>query len=79
MFRRVRGVLSVVSGYSGGDMENPYYEAVSEGTTGHAESIQIEFDPAVVSYKTLLEYFLQHMIPRRLTDKEMIWEHNIAL
>jgi len=57
IFQRVNGVLSVMSGYAGGVMKNPSYEDVSSGTTGHAEAIQIEFDPSLVSYEKLLEIF----------------------
>lgn len=57
IFKRLKGVNSVVSGYAGGIMENPSYEKVSEGSTEHAESIQIEFDPRVLSYEKILEVF----------------------
>ncbi|MEX0701115.1 MAG: peptide-methionine (S)-S-oxide reductase MsrA [Planctomycetales bacterium] len=57
IFRRLRGVVSVVSGYSGGDVRNPTYEQVCTGTTGHAEVIQITYDPDVASYAELLEVF----------------------
>ena len=53
----VRGVERVVSGYAGGDEPNPTYEAVCSGTTGHAEVVQVTFDPAVVSYRDLLRVF----------------------
>ena len=51
------GVESVTSGYAGGTKENPTYQEVSNGTTGHAESVQIVFDPSKVDYKTLLTIF----------------------
>lgn len=57
IFQRLKGVESVTSGYAGGEKDKPSYEAVSMGTTGHAEAIQITFDPAVISYNTLLEVF----------------------
>lgn len=57
VFKRLKGVLSVKPGYSGGTVENPNYDQVCEGTTGHAESIQIEFDPSIISYETLLDVF----------------------
>jgi peptide-methionine (S)-S-oxide reductase len=57
VFRRLKGVESVVSGYSGGHADNPTYEQVCSGTTGHAESIQIEYDPNIISYDALLEVF----------------------
>ncbi len=57
IFQRLNGVENVVPGYSGGHVENPTYEQVCTGTTGHAESIQITYDPAKVSYDELLEVF----------------------
>jgi peptide-methionine (S)-S-oxide reductase len=57
VFQRLNGVEKVVSGYSGGHVDNPTYEQVCTGTTGHAESIQITLDPAKVSYDELLEVF----------------------
>jgi peptide-methionine (S)-S-oxide reductase len=59
VFQRLKGVKSVVSGYSGGTVKNPSYQQISTGTTGHAESIQVTYDPAVVSYEELLEVFWQ--------------------
>lgn len=55
VFQRVKGVDSVVSGYAGGTVENPTYEQVCTGTTGHAEVIQITYDPDVVPFAKLLE------------------------
>ena len=57
VFQRLKGVLSVVSGYSGGTVKNPTYRLISTGTTGHAESIQVTYDPAMVTYEELLEVF----------------------
>lgn len=57
IFKRLKGVTSVISGYSGGDMKNPSYEAVSSGSTGHAEAIQITFNPVLIPYAKLLEIF----------------------
>lgn len=57
VFDRLQGVRSVVSGYAGGHVENPSYQAVCTGTTGHAEVVQIEFDPQQVSYRDLLGVF----------------------
>lgn len=57
VFERVPGVLSVVSGYSGGTVPNPTYQMVLSGLTGHAEVVRVEFDPARVSYEALLEVF----------------------
>ena len=56
-FRRVKGVLNVSSGYTGGHTDNPTYKSVCSGTTGHAEVVQLEFDSAVVSFETLLSMF----------------------
>jgi len=56
-FEQLQGINRVVSGYTGGSMKNPDYRAVCEGTTGHAEAVQIDFDPAVISYRDLLEVF----------------------
>lgn len=57
VYQEVDGVTSIVSGYSGGHVPNPSYEAVCTGTTGHAEVVQLEFDPAKVSYREILEVF----------------------
>jgi peptide-methionine (S)-S-oxide reductase len=57
VFERLKGVDRVVSGYTGGTRPNPSYEQVCTGATGHAEAIQITFDPAVISYRQLLEFF----------------------
>lgn len=57
IFKRLKGVISVTSGYAGGGMENPSYERVSSGQTGHAEAIQIVFDPKMISFNKLLEIF----------------------
>jgi peptide-methionine (S)-S-oxide reductase len=57
VFKDLRGVESVESGYSGGSLPNPTYYQVCEGTTGHAEVLQIKFDPEQVSYEELLEVF----------------------
>ena len=57
VFDELNGVISVESGYSGGRVDNPSYKAVCNGTTGHAEAVQIAFDPAVVSYRDLLRIF----------------------
>jgi peptide-methionine (S)-S-oxide reductase len=57
VFQRVRGVKTVVSGYSGGSVPDPTYEQVCDGTTGHAEVVQVTFDPTAVSYADLLEVF----------------------
>lgn len=57
VFDELRGVEQVVSGYSGGRRSNPTYEQVCSGATGHAEVVQVVFDPAVISFRELLEVF----------------------
>ena len=57
IFQQIKGVIAVVSGYSGGDMRHPTYDDICCGLTGHAEVIKIEFNPDIISYKTLLEVF----------------------
>jgi len=66
IFERVNGVHQVESGYSGGHVINPDYKMVTSGTTGHAEVIQITFDPEVVSYLELLEIFFKTHDPTTL-------------
>jgi len=56
-FEQLQGIKRVVSGYTGGKVRNPDYRSVCEGTTGHAEAVQVEFDPAVISYQDLLRVF----------------------
>jgi len=65
-FRDLKGVSGVLTGYSGGTRKNPTYEEVCSGTTGHAESVRVVFDPAVVSYDTLLEAFWHSHDPTQL-------------
>jgi peptide-methionine (S)-S-oxide reductase len=57
VFLELKGVKSVVSGYTGGKVKNPTYREVCSGLTGHAEVIQVKFDPRVISYETILEVF----------------------
>ncbi|HSG07898.1 MAG TPA: peptide-methionine (S)-S-oxide reductase MsrA [Longimicrobiales bacterium] len=57
VFRRVEGVTEVVSGYAGGDVPDPTYQAVCSGSTGHAEVVQVRFDPSVIGYHEVLEIF----------------------
>ncbi len=65
-FRQVRGVTSTSVGYSGGTLENPTYEDVCTGRTGHAEVVEVKFDPSVVSYDELLEVFWANHDPTTL-------------
>lgn len=61
MFKDLKGVITVTSGYAGGTMANPTYEQVCSGSTGHAEVVQVEFDPTVIGYDQLVElFFLTH-------------------
>ena len=57
VYRQLRGVNDVVSGYTGGRVANPDYYGVSSGRTGHAEAVQIHYDPAVISYQDVLDIF----------------------
>lgn len=66
IFQELKGVLKVTSGYSGGKVANPTYEQVTEKKTGHAEVVQIVFDPAVISFDELLEVFWQVHDPTTL-------------
>src|SRR5437762_10521056 len=56
-FEKVPGVVSAVSGYTGGTLKNPSYQQVSSGRTGHAEAVEVTFDPAKVAYEQLLDVF----------------------
>jgi peptide-methionine (S)-S-oxide reductase len=66
IFRNVKGVTDAAAGYAGGKTENPTYEDVCSDETGHAEVVQVEFDPAVVSYRQLLEVFWSNHNPTTL-------------
>lgn len=66
VFKMLRGVSSVTPGYAGGKMPNPTYEQVCTGQTGHAEAVRIEYDPALVSYETLLTVFFSSHDPTTL-------------
>lgn len=65
-FKQLKGVVTVVSGYSGGTVANPTYRQVCTGTTGHAETCNIVFDPSVISYDELLEAFFASHDPTQL-------------
>jgi len=62
-FEKLPGVVKAISGYTGGTEKNPSYSEVSAGTTGHIEAVQVYFDPSMVSYKELVEYFWKHINP----------------
>lgn len=65
-YEKIPGVVDAVSGYAGGHVLNPGYREVCEGDTGHAEVIQVIFDPAKVSYRTLVEYFFRMHDPTQV-------------
>jgi peptide-methionine (S)-S-oxide reductase len=62
-FDKLDGVLSTTSGYTGGKIENPTYKEVCAGTTGHAEALRVEYDPARITYRELLEVFWRNVDP----------------
>jgi peptide-methionine (S)-S-oxide reductase len=66
VFEQLKGVEKVESGYAGGRVADPTYKAVCTGVTGHAEVVQVTFDPAVISYRTLLEVFFATHDPTTL-------------
>jgi len=65
-FRRLKGVKSTAVGYAGGSLRNPTYHDVCSGTTGHAEVVQVEYDPAVTAYDDLLTVFWENHDPTTL-------------
>jgi len=86
-FDKLAGVKEVISGYTGGHKKNPTYEEVSSGATGHAEAIEITYDPAVISYSKLLDVFWHNIDPtvkdRQFCDvgaqyRTAIWYQNEA-
>jgi peptide methionine sulfoxide reductase msrA/msrB len=62
-FEKLPGVIDVTSGYSGGRTKNPTYEEVCEGKTGHVEAVQVTYDPSVITYEALLDYYWRHVDP----------------
>jgi peptide-methionine (S)-S-oxide reductase len=72
-FEKIEGVLSATSGYMGGTVANPSYEDVSSGRTGHAESIEVVYDPAKVSYQKLLDAFWRNVDP--ITPNAQFCDH----
>lgn len=69
VFQDIKGVISVISGYAGGHIKNPAYREVCNGVTGHAEVIQITFDPSIISYEELLEVFWHTHNPTTLNKQ----------
>ena len=74
IYKKLRGVINVTPGYSGGSLRNPTYKEVCTGNTGHAESIKIDYDPELISFELLVEIFFQPTTLQPLTDKVMTWE-----
>lgn len=70
VFQHVKGVKSAVSGYAGGHVPNPGYELVTSETTGHAESVKVEFDPKVVTYGQLLQIFFSVIADPTTLDRQ---------
>jgi peptide-methionine (S)-S-oxide reductase len=66
VYERLPGIISVVSGYAGGQTENPTYEKIGTGKTGHAEVVQIEYDPAKISYEKIIDLFWEAHDPTTL-------------
>ncbi len=62
-FEKAKGVVEAISGYTGGYLKNPTYEAVSSGGSGHVEAVKVVYDPAVISYDQLLDLFWRHINP----------------
>jgi peptide-methionine (S)-S-oxide reductase len=69
MFQKLRGVKSAVSGYTGGQVPNPTYEAICTGRTGHAEVVQVTFDPTIISFDDLLRVFWRTHDPTTLNQQ----------
>jgi len=69
IFKRLKGIISVKPGYAGGNIENPSYEQVCTGKTGHAEAIQIEFDSSIIPFEKILEVFWHTHDPTTLNQQ----------
>jgi peptide-methionine (S)-S-oxide reductase len=69
VFQSLRGVRDAVSGYAGGKTANPDYEQVGSGNTGHAESVQVHYDPSVVSFRTLVQAFFASQDPTQVNGQ----------
>jgi peptide-methionine (S)-S-oxide reductase len=65
-FRKVKGVISTAVGYSGGTLKNPTYQEVCSGRTGHAEVVEVDYDPSQVSYEDLLKVFWENHDPTQM-------------
>jgi len=64
-FEKLNGVIDVVSGYTGGHIKNPRYAQVSAGNSGHIEAVKVTYDPVIISYTQILDYFWRHIDPTR--------------
>ena len=69
IFKRLKGVVSILPGYAGGEVENPSYERVCSGTTGHAEAIEIKFDPNQIPFEKILDVFWHTHNPTTLNKQ----------
>ena len=69
IYEQLQGVETVVSGFSGGHVKNPTYRQVCEGTTGHAEVVQVTFDPKILSYREVLDFFFAFHDPTTLNQQ----------
>src|SRR5215212_3926007 len=79
IFKKIKGVKYILPGYTGGTLINPSYEQVCTGKSGHAESIQIEFDPKVIPFKKILDIFWHTHDPTTLNRQGMILALNTDL
>lgn len=70
VFQRLKGVSEVIPGYTGGSLANPTYDEVCSGTTGHAESIQITYDPKIITFEQLLDVFFHLHDPTTLNKQD---------
>jgi len=70
ILRQVPGIILTTVGYMGGDLENPTYELVKTGKTGHAEAVQIEFDPKKITYEEILKYFFRLHDPTQVNRQQ---------
>jgi len=69
LFHETPGVIDAISGYIGGTLENPTYEMVCEGSTGHAEAVEVTYDPSKITYEELLKIFFENHNPTTLNSQ----------